>query len=185
MKRLLPLLLPILLLPTASSEEVGEFSCLGEDHLLTMLHDVAGEGECGALCGDTQGCAVWTWESYPSEHPGFTFNTSISMHTFSSSSTYCLLYSSCTVVAPGCPCLLCTSCTTGLSPSSSPCTSPSPTSQGSWWCTSTPLSLSCTLSCSPGMVAAPRTTSTCTGGTWAYQPQAIQVHGVSAFGQCS
>ena len=80
MRMLLPLLLPILLpilLTTASSEEEGEFSCLGEDHLLTILADVSGEEECGALCGDTQDCAVWTWEAYSSESPDFTSNTSI------------------------------------------------------------------------------------------------------------
>ena len=75
------ILINILLGLVGAMDEKGEFSCLGEDNLLSVIPGVDGEGECELLCSDTDGCVLFTWEFYGK-----------------STSGYCLLYSHCELV---------------------------------------------------------------------------------------
>ena len=144
-------LLPLLL---AHGEE---FSCLGQDSLLSVVSDVPGEQECRAVCGDTEGCVLYTWELYQP------------------SSTYCLLYSHCELVTPGCPCAHCTTCSSGLT-SNLPCTAPQAPQLGQWSCSSSLLALTCSLECGPGLVPGPRAMTTCVGGVWSTPPSSLECH---------
>ena len=147
----------------------GKFSCLGEDNLLTVIPGVGGEEECELLCSDTDGCVLFTWEYY--------------VKSLNSTSGYCLLYSHCELVVPGCPCQECSQCTTGVA-STGPCDIPASPNGGSWQCAVSPIcssnssdqcsSISCSLSCSPGHAPYPRSLATCVGGSWSTVPSSLQ-----------
>ena len=160
---------PLLLLSVLVSHGHGvEYSCLGADNILDTIADIPSK-ECSQLCQDTMGCVLYTWleqdtsttlDSPTILNPITMANTSsdsVSLTpTFTSSSYSCLLYSHCELVFDGCPCSSC-SCSTGLSPSDTTCFSSSlPELEGAWSCSSTPLSLSCSLECAPGYVPSPR-----------------------------
>ena len=142
---------------------MGEFSCLGEDNLLTVVQGVDTEGECDLLCSDTDGCVLFTWEFY-------------------TTTGYCLLYSHCELIVPGCPCQQCSQCSTGVASTGPSCDIPAPPDGGSWQCAASPLcsstsdqcsSLSCSLSCPSGRVPYPRSLSTCVGGSWSTPPSSL------------
>ena len=142
---------------------MGEFSCLGEDNLLTVVQGVDTEGECDLLCSDTDDCVLFTWEFY-------------------TTTGYCLLYSHCELIVPGCPCQQCSECSTGVASTGPSCDIPAPPDEGSWQCAASPLcsstsdqcsSLSCSLSCPPGRAPYPRSLSTCVGGSWSTSPSSL------------
>ena len=146
--------------------ERGEFSCLGEDNLLTVIQGVDVEEECRSLCSDTDGCVLYTWELY-----------------IKSESGYCLLYSHCELVVPGCPCQGCSQCISGVASTAGSCDIPTTPNEGSWQCTDASeiclgsldhCSISCSLSCSPGYAPYPRSLSTCVGGSWSTEPSSLQ-----------
>ena len=101
---------------------LGEFSCLGENNLLSVIQGVEREEECDLLCSDTDGCVLYTWELY-------------------TTTGYCLLYSHCELIVPGCPCQQCSQCSTAVASSNDPsCNIPAPPDDGgSWQCTASPL----------------------------------------------
>ena len=147
----------------------GELSCLGEDNLLTVVQGVDGEGECDLLCSDTDGCVLFTWELYAKS--------------LNSSSGFCLLYSHCELIVPGCLCKQCSQCITGVASTGTSCDIPAPPNEGSWHCAASPIcsstsdqcsSLSCSLSCSPGRAPYPRSLTTCVGGSWSTEPSSLQ-----------
>ena len=158
------LLIILLIGLSKATMDRGEYSCLGEDNLLTVVQGVEGQEECSLLCRDTDGCALFTWEFYAK----------------SSNSTpgYCLLYSHCELIASGCPCQECSQCITGLA-SEGACDLPVDPQDGTWQCHTSEIcsndscAISCSLSCSPGHAPFPRSLSTCVAGSWSTLPSSL------------
>ena len=94
-------------------------------------------------------------------------------YTFTPGQGDCILYSYCDLVLQGCPGSSSPPCYSG-SPYTTPCHPPPATvDHGTWSCSTTTVSTTCTLECLASYAPYPRTITTCVGGSWSSDPGSL------------
>ena len=132
-----------------SVSQEKELTCLGLDNTLSQLSDIPSIAECLYVCQDTDTCIFYT---------------------YTDQGGHCILYSYCDLVLDGCPGD--SPCYSG-SPNNASCNAPPAPELGTWSCSSTTMSTTCTLQCQASYTPYPRSMTTCVGGHWSSAPESL------------